>query len=59
MTIMATDPIVAEVRAAREKLFNECHNDLSALLDRFQVEQQKTQPDAAPGQGIAPKSDGK
>jgi hypothetical protein len=35
---MEKDPIVAEVRSAREKLFEECNEDLDALLDRFKEE---------------------
>jgi hypothetical protein len=35
---MAKDPIVAEVRAAREKLFEECNEDLEAFLNRLREE---------------------
>jgi hypothetical protein len=35
---MVEDPIVAEVRAAREKLFAECNEDLDAFLDRLREE---------------------
>ena len=37
---MTRDPIVEEVRSARQKIFEACHEDLNALLDRFQ-EQEK------------------
>ena len=37
---MARDPIVEDVRSARQKLFVACNEDLNALLDRFQ-EQEK------------------
>ena len=33
---MTSDPIVDEVRNARWKIFEECNEDLDALLDRFQ-----------------------
>jgi len=33
---MRPDPIVEEVRAARQKIFEACNGDLDALLDRFQ-----------------------
>ena len=33
---MAKDPIVEDVRSARQKLFKGCNEDLNALLDRFQ-----------------------
>jgi hypothetical protein len=33
---MTPDPIVEEVRAARQKIFDACNGDLDALLDRFQ-----------------------
>ncbi len=32
---MINDPIVAEVRRAREKLFAECGNDLGRLFERL------------------------
>ena len=37
---MTKDPIVDEVRSARQKIFEACNEDLDALLDRFQ-EQEK------------------
>ncbi len=37
---MTSDPIVEQVRAARQKIFDACNQDLDALLDRFQ-EQEK------------------
>jgi hypothetical protein len=37
---MTKDPIVEEVRSARQKIFEACNEDLDALLDRFQ-EQEK------------------
>jgi hypothetical protein len=37
---MTKDPIVEDVRSARQKLFEACNEDLNALLDRFQ-EQEK------------------
>jgi hypothetical protein len=37
---MTSDPIVEEVRATRQKIFDTCNQDLDALLDRFQ-EQEK------------------
>jgi hypothetical protein len=40
LKIMAKDPIVAEVRSARQQLFEACNEDLNVLLDRFQ-EQEK------------------
>ncbi|MHC4439765.1 MAG: hypothetical protein ACYS3S_20605 [Planctomycetota bacterium] len=33
---MINDPIVDEVRSARQKIFAECNEDLEVLLDRFQ-----------------------
>jgi len=33
---MTKDPIVEEVRSARQKIFEACNEDLDALLDRFQ-----------------------
>ena len=37
---MTKDTIVDEVRSARQRLFDACHEDLSALLDRY-AEQEK------------------
>lgn len=37
---MAKDPIVEEVRAARRKIFEACDQDLEALLDRFQMQEE-------------------
>ena len=33
---MTRDPIVEDVRSARQKIFEACNEDLAALLDRFQ-----------------------
>jgi hypothetical protein len=38
---MARDPIVEEVRSARQKIFAACHEDLDALLDRFQEQEKR------------------
>jgi len=40
---MAKDPIVEEVRAARQRLFEACGEDLNALLDRFQSQEELDQ----------------
>jgi hypothetical protein len=36
---MTRDPIVEEVRSARQKIFEACNEDLDALLDRFQKQE--------------------
>jgi len=36
---MTKDPIVEEVRSARQKIFEACNEDLDALLDRFQEQE--------------------
>lgn len=36
---MIKDPIVEEVRSARQKIFEDCNQDLDALLDRFQEQE--------------------
>ena len=36
---MTRDPIVEEVRLARQKIFEACNEDLDALLDRFQEQE--------------------
>jgi hypothetical protein len=33
---MMPDPIIEDVRTARQKIFEACGEDLDALLDRFQ-----------------------
>ena len=33
---MTRDPIVEEVRSARQRLFEACNEDIDALLDRYQ-----------------------
>jgi hypothetical protein len=33
---MTRDPIIEDVRSARQKIFDACNEDLDALLDRFQ-----------------------
>ena len=33
---MRNDPIVAEVRESRRKIFEACDNDLEKLMDRYQ-----------------------
>jgi hypothetical protein len=38
---MREDPLVEEVRSARQKIFEACHEDLDALLDRFQEEEKQ------------------
>jgi hypothetical protein len=40
---MAKDPIVEEVRAARQKLFEACGEDIDALLDQFQAQEELDQ----------------
>ena len=40
---MIRDPIVDEVRSARQKIFAECNEDLNALLDRFQEHEKMDQ----------------
>jgi hypothetical protein len=37
---MAKDPIIEEVRSARQKIFAACNEDLDALLDRLQKREQ-------------------
>jgi len=37
---MTRDAIVEEVRAARQKIFVDCNEDLDTLLDRFQKQEQ-------------------
>ena len=37
---MIKDPLVEEVRSARQKIFEACHEDLDALLDRFQEQEE-------------------
>ncbi len=41
---MKPDPIIEDVRSARQKIFEACGEDLDALLDRFQ-EQEKLDQD--------------
>jgi hypothetical protein len=36
---MTGDPIVEEVRATRQKIFETCNEDLDALLDRLQQQE--------------------
>ena len=38
---MIDDPIVAEVRTAREKLFESCNGDLAVLLDKLKEQEQQ------------------
>jgi hypothetical protein len=38
---MTEDPLVEEVRSARQKIFAACHEDLDALLDRFQEQEEQ------------------
>jgi hypothetical protein len=38
---MTEDPLVEEVRSARQKIFVACHEDLDALLDRFQEQEEQ------------------
>jgi hypothetical protein len=38
---MLQDPIVEEVRSARQKIFAACNEDLDALLDRFQEQEKR------------------
>ena len=40
---MTSDPIVNEVRAARQRLFDACNQNLDALLDRFQAQEKLDQ----------------
>jgi len=40
---MIKDPIVDEVRSARQKIFAECNEDLDALLDRFKEHEKMDQ----------------
>ena len=40
---MIRDTIVDEVRTARQKIFEECDEDLDALLDRFQEHEKMDQ----------------
>jgi len=55
---MAKDPIVEDVRSARQKLFEACNEDLNALLDRFQeqekLDQERLVPAIPPKIGQAP-----
>jgi len=52
---MVKDSIVEDVRSARQKLFDDCNEDLNALLDRFQ-EQEKLDQDRLISD-IPPKTD--
>lgn len=36
---MTKDPIVEEVRSVRQRLLAACHEDLNALMDRFQEQE--------------------
>lgn len=38
---MKHDPIVQEVRATRQKIFDACDNDLEKLMDRYQLAENK------------------
>lgn len=38
---MTKDPIVEDVRAAREKLFGACNEDLEALLNQLKQQEQQ------------------
>jgi hypothetical protein len=38
---MTSDPIVEEVRVARQRIFDACNQDLDALLDRFQEQEER------------------
>ncbi len=38
---MREDPLVEEVRSARQKIFEACHEDLDTLLDRFQEQERR------------------
>ncbi|MDI9431104.1 MAG: hypothetical protein QM570_05230 [Planctomycetota bacterium] len=40
---MTSDPIVEEIRAIRQKIFDACDQDLDALLDRFQEQEKQDQ----------------
>ena len=40
---MTRDPIVEDVRSARQKIFDACNGDLDALLDRFQEHEELDQ----------------
>ena len=40
---MTRDPIVEDVRSVRQKIFEECNEDLDALLDRFQEHEKMDQ----------------
>lgn len=40
---MTSDPIVEEIRVARQKIFDACNGDLDALLDRFQEHEERDQ----------------
>jgi hypothetical protein len=40
---MTPDPIVEEVRAARQKIFDACNQNLDTLLDRFQEQEKQDQ----------------
>lgn len=40
---MTRDPIVEDVRSARQKIFEECNEDLDTLLDRFQEHEKMDQ----------------
>lgn len=38
---MTRDPIVEEVRTARQEIFAACNEDLDALLDRLQEQEER------------------
>lgn len=40
---MIRDPIVDEVRSARQKIFEACNEDLDVLLDRFKEHEKMDQ----------------
>ncbi len=40
---MIKDPIVEDVRATREKLFDACHGDLDTFLKRLKEQEQQDQ----------------
>jgi len=48
---MIEDPIVNDVRAAREKLFRQCHEDMNELMDWLKKQERRHR-----GRIVSPKS---
>jgi hypothetical protein len=56
---MIRDPLVEEVRSARQKIFAACNEDLDALLDRFQEREKLDRERLVSDISTQPEQDGK